>query len=444
MKTNLFSRLLLVVIFLGLHQEAFANFVGNDTSNFNPVPSGLDFVTVHSSRTLSSGYLNMGLYFNQATNSLPDTRTNNGQIIGADDRMIFADLGIALGITDRLEAALGLSYLVDQQVDRNEPGAQFAGTGLNEIKFLAKYAFFRGESWGSAVLISVNVNETRNNPFVGDDGGPSTNFEAVVDYRRGGFVTALNAGYRVRNEGPALTSSVYDPMGDQIIASLAASYYFTSLDTKIIAEIWANKLIDSTKYFSRDNVSSEALLGAKYDYNTYTALHAGGGTRISEGFFTPDWRMYVGLSLSWDAITPPAATVPTEETLIPVAQEKPKESVEIVRIENLDFDFGSSKIQARHHSMLNHLIDFLASKPNVKKITVEGHTDSIGSAERNRLRSQERADNVKKYFVASGKLKHLEIDAIGYGAERPIADNGNFQGRTLNRRVEVRIVRDLD
>lgn len=445
MKTCLLKHLLPLSIFLGLHHEALANFVGNDTSNFNPIPSGLDFVTVHSSRTLSSGYLNMGLFFNQATNSLPDTRTNNGQIIGADDRMIFSDLGFAFGITDRFEAALGLSYLIEQEVDRNEPGAQFAGTGLNEIKLLAKYALYRGDSWGSAALISINVNETRNNPFVGDDGGPTTNFEVVVDYRNSGFVTAFNAGYRVRNAGPALTYSVYDPIGDQIIASLAASYYFTGIDTKIIGEIWANKLTESTRYFSSDTVSSEALLGAKHDYNTYTALHAGGGARFSEGLFTPDWRVYMGLSFSWDAIPRPGTLAP-QETTATVAQEKtePKESVEIIRIENLDFEFGSSKIQPKHHAMLNHLIDFLASKPHVKKITVEGHTDSIGSAERNRLRSQERAYNVKKYFVESGKLKHLEIDAIGYGADRPIADNGNFQGRTQNRRVEVRIVRDLD
>jgi len=72
------------------------------------------------------------------------------------------------------------------------------------------------------------------------------------------------------------------------------------------------------------------------------------------------------------------------------------------------------------------------------KLTVAGHTDSIGSSESNQKLSQRRADAVKKYLVDAG-VPSNRLVAIGYGEARPVADNKFATGRKQNRRVELSV-----
>jgi hypothetical protein len=71
--------------------------------------------------------------------------------------------------------------------------------------------------------------------------------------------------------------------------------------------------------------------------------------------------------------------------------------------------------------------------------TIEGHTDSTGSAEHNRVVSQQRADAVKAYLVTAG-IDAERLQTMGFGASQPVADNSTELGRSQNRRVEL--VRD--
>jgi outer membrane protein OmpA-like peptidoglycan-associated protein len=69
-------------------------------------------------------------------------------------------------------------------------------------------------------------------------------------------------------------------------------------------------------------------------------------------------------------------------------------------------------------------------------IVVEGHTDSLGSASANQELSQNRARSVRDYLVSRG-LPSERVTAVGYGPDRPIADNKSAEGRANNRRVEI-------
>lgn len=71
-------------------------------------------------------------------------------------------------------------------------------------------------------------------------------------------------------------------------------------------------------------------------------------------------------------------------------------------------------------------------------ITVEGHTDSIGSAESNQALSEARAEAAKEWFIASG-IAAERVFAVGYGETRPIGDNATAEGRAMNRRIEFRL-----
>jgi outer membrane protein OmpA-like peptidoglycan-associated protein len=71
-----------------------------------------------------------------------------------------------------------------------------------------------------------------------------------------------------------------------------------------------------------------------------------------------------------------------------------------------------------------------------RKLTVEGHTDSQGSADHNLDLSQRRADAVRSYLVERGYQGDLII-AHGLGEGTPVADNSSAEGRANNRRVEI-------
>lgn len=69
-------------------------------------------------------------------------------------------------------------------------------------------------------------------------------------------------------------------------------------------------------------------------------------------------------------------------------------------------------------------------------VRVEGHTDSQGGADANRRLSQRRADAVRDALVKGG-VPARAVQAVGRGAEAPVADNGSASGRARNRRVEI-------
>jgi outer membrane protein OmpA-like peptidoglycan-associated protein len=71
-----------------------------------------------------------------------------------------------------------------------------------------------------------------------------------------------------------------------------------------------------------------------------------------------------------------------------------------------------------------------------KKIIVEGHTDSRGSAQMNETLSLKRAESVRTYLVSRG-IDSTKISAVDIGEVRPVASNSTAEGRANNRRVEL-------
>jgi OOP family OmpA-OmpF porin len=70
---------------------------------------------------------------------------------------------------------------------------------------------------------------------------------------------------------------------------------------------------------------------------------------------------------------------------------------------------------------------------------IEGHTDSVGSAVLNKQLSQQRAEAVREYLIKNYNIDPNRIKAVGYGSERPVADNATAEGRQMNRRIEAAI-----
>ncbi len=103
------------------------------------------------------------------------------------------------------------------------------------------------------------------------------------------------------------------------------------------------------------------------------------------------------------------------------------------------FDSGKSSIKAESNKALGDIIAILKEYPTAK-FTVEGHTDSAGSASSNQRLSDSRANAVKNYLTENG-VDQFRLSAVGYGEDKPIATNKTRAGRAQNRRVEINLVK---
>lgn len=109
----------------------------------------------------------------------------------------------------------------------------------------------------------------------------------------------------------------------------------------------------------------------------------------------------------------------------------------ICSISDINFEFGKSNIQPSSYDYLNRLAETLMRTG--ANIEVKGHTDNVGTDERNIKLSKARAETVMKYLIKHG-VSRDKISCTFYGASRPLTDNDSETGRALNRRVEFEIL----
>jgi OmpA-OmpF porin, OOP family len=97
------------------------------------------------------------------------------------------------------------------------------------------------------------------------------------------------------------------------------------------------------------------------------------------------------------------------------------------------FQVNSTKLTKSSYPAIKELADSLKANPDLN-LLVEGHTDNTGSSAYNQKLSMERAGVIKNALISQG-ISAQRILVKGYGDNRPIADNGNAEGRARNRRV---------
>ncbi len=107
-------------------------------------------------------------------------------------------------------------------------------------------------------------------------------------------------------------------------------------------------------------------------------------------------------------------------------------------IEGINFKTNSADITNKTFPVLDKAFKVLNDYPDIR-MEISGHTDSVGKDEYNKELSQKRADAVKKYFVSKG-ISDSRLVSIGFGEEKPIADNKTRAGKAKNRRTEFRLL----
>lgn len=115
----------------------------------------------------------------------------------------------------------------------------------------------------------------------------------------------------------------------------------------------------------------------------------------------------------------------------------PVEVGEVIRLNNIFFDFGKADLLDTSYPELDRVVKLLSENPKIS-IELSGHTDNVGSDTDNLKLSDDRAKSVVAYLI-SKKINGYRVLAKGYGESQPIASNDNEEGRLLNRRVEFKI-----
>lgn len=108
-------------------------------------------------------------------------------------------------------------------------------------------------------------------------------------------------------------------------------------------------------------------------------------------------------------------------------------------LQGIAFNSGASEIEPEGKALLDEDASILKSYED-SMIVVEGHTDGIGSDDKNQLLSERRAKAVRDYFILK-EIPQDRMKIMGYGSLRPIDTNETTAGRARNRRVEIKVVK---
>jgi OOP family OmpA-OmpF porin len=134
------------------------------------------------------------------------------------------------------------------------------------------------------------------------------------------------------------------------------------------------------------------------------------------------------------AICDPVKTPPPP----PVAAAPPPQpapGTKLATVGSTYFDFDKSRLKPGELSVLNDAVKAMKDNPALK-VSVEAHTDSVGSEAYNQKLSERRAAAVRDYLAQHG-IDASRISTRGFGKAKPIASNDTAAGRAQNRRAEV-------
>jgi len=105
---------------------------------------------------------------------------------------------------------------------------------------------------------------------------------------------------------------------------------------------------------------------------------------------------------------------------------------------NITFGNDSAGIVTDFYPVLEDVAKVLI-RYDKTKLSIEGHTDSVGDANYNNQLSMQRANSVANYLQGT-RVDTNRLQTLGMGESQPIASNNNAQGRQQNRRVELRVI----
>lgn len=227
-----------------------------------------------------------------------------------------------------------------------------------------------------------------------------------------GSLTALDAVYHFGTPGVGLRPYVSAGMGHQSLTQKPRS----GRDRTTFANIGAG-----AKYYFTENLFAKASVDGVHGFDNHQS----------------EWMAGLAVGVNFGGSS--AAPAPVVAEPAPVVYEEEYVEPETVRVElDAKFDFDKAQVKQDSYSDIENLAEFMKQFPQTAT-TVEGHTDSTGNATYNQNLSERRAAAVRDVLVNQYGVEAERVNAVGYGEERPVADNATREGRAINRRVEAAV-----
>lgn len=111
----------------------------------------------------------------------------------------------------------------------------------------------------------------------------------------------------------------------------------------------------------------------------------------------------------------------------------------VVRLNNVFFDVNQSILRTESFPELDRVVKLLKENKDIA-IAISGHTDNVGSDDKNMTLSEDRARAVATYIIQAG-IDSSRVTSKGFGSSVPVASNDTEEGKQQNRRVEFAIVK---
>lgn len=130
----------------------------------------------------------------------------------------------------------------------------------------------------------------------------------------------------------------------------------------------------------------------------------------------------------------PALSPEAEEVQARLRIKEIEDRIQRGDLPKIQFEFDKDELTPESYPTLDRIVEVILSSAKLK-LFIRAHTDSVGTDEYNLDLSQRRAKSVA-YYLSSRGVPPPSIRFKGYGASKPIENNGTDEGRAKNRRVE--------
>lgn len=429
---------LLAVFFLSGTAQAASS---PDASIFNPAPDISRYLNTRQAENLRQWKFGTGFFIDYGNSPIKvvDSLTGATQkIVGTD---LMGHVVGSVGITDWFQIGTDIPILLYESYSSPNAGAvsaapvqKFSGK-LGDIKLEGQFQLLDINRYNIGVAIApfAQFNTGKKDIFISNQamsGGGRLIVEGKIKNRA--WISG-NFGYQYlpRNQYFAGNTDAY--ISSLLLFGLGANVNLGK-GFSILGE-GALETVASNAFKSTRQTPATVLGGVRYTLENGPMqglqITAAGGSGITKGVGAPSGEGILSIAYR----RPNVVKMPelNQSNVDAKADEK------ILITQKIHFEFNKSIIRPISYPILDDVVQLLKLNPQIKRIQVEGHTDSVGGDAYNQRLSESRAKSVVAYLVAKG-VSQDRLTAIGYGRSRPIADNATAEGRAKNRRTEFTVL----
>ena len=143
---------------------------------------------------------------------------------------------------------------------------------------------------------------------------------------------------------------------------------------------------------------------------------------------------------AWDLTKAKLVDVKFKEITLPGVTVRGDDTYHVYSVdEQVLFDTDKAVIKPNAAEAIKQITGSIGQRYGTSQVRVMGFADSRGDKGYNKALSEQRAEAVKNYLVANGKIDAARVSVEPMGEAQPVASNATAAGRQQNRRVEIAV-----